>query len=138
MITVKISGIDGLNAAINNKIKDLTDGVDREIGAFCSEVSAEQKRRVPVDMGLLRSSLHAAKIAPLDWTILSTGPGSSYSGWTEFGTGPYTQIPPGLEEEARLFYVNGKGHTRAQPYFFSPFLEKRKELIQNITNLLKK
>lgn len=138
MVTLEIKGLKELQDKLDGKIDALIKGVDNEIGAFCLEVSAEQKRRVPVDMGLLRSSLHTAKVAPLNWTILSAGPGSSYSGWVEFGTGPYTQIPPGLEEEARLFYVNGKGHTRAQPFFFSPFLTKQKELIQNITNLLKK
>lgn len=138
MITIKLSGLPGLTEAIKKKITALTEGVDREIGAFCAEVNAEQKRRAPVDMGLLRSSLHVRKVAPLNWMIVSEGPGSGYSGWIEFGTGPFVQIPPGLEEEARLFYVNGKGHSHAQPFFFSPFLVKRKELIQNITNLLKK
>lgn len=138
MVTIQLNGISGLNEAIKKKITALTEGVDREIGAFCAEVNAEQKRRAPVDMGLLRSSLHVVKKAPLDWSIVSAGPGSGYSAFVEFGTGPFVQIPPGLEEEARLFYVNGKGHTHAQPYFFSPYISRQKELIQNIMNALKK
>lgn len=138
MIKIELHGLKGLQDAIDRKITDLTEAVDREIGASMYEINAEQKRRAPVDMGLLRSSLNVVKVAPLNWQIVSAGPGSSYSAFLEFGSGPYVEIPNGLEEEARLFYVNGKGHTRAQPFFFSPFLNSRDEIIQRIIDVLKK
>lgn len=140
MITIKLSGIEGLNKAIQGKITALTEGVDREIGDFCSEVNAEQKRRVPVDKGLLRSSLHVVKVAPLNWTILSAGPGSSYAPYQEWGCGALVSIPPGLEAEAAQFRGKGlrKQNMNAQPFFFAPVYEKKKELFTNIINMLKK
>lgn len=138
MITIKLEGLKSLQDAIDRKISDLTEAVDREIGASMYEINAEQKRRAPVDMGLLRSSLNVVKVAPLNWQIVSAGPGSLVAPYLEFGTGVYIEIPNGLEEEARLFYVNGKGHTHAQPYFFSPFLTSKNDIIQRIIDILKK
>lgn len=138
MIKLELQGLKGLQDAIDRKITDLTDAVDREIGASMYEINAEQKRRAPVDMGLLRSSLNVVKVAPLNWQIVSAGPGSNIAPYLEWGTGQYVKIPSALEEEAMQFYINGKGHTRAQPYFYAPFYEKKNGMIDRIKDILSK
>lgn len=140
MISLKLSGMEGLKKAIKNKENALIQGVDTEIGASITEINAEQKRRVPVDNGFLRSSLHPAKLAPLNWTIVSEGPGSRYAPYQEFGTGGLVNIPQGLEAEAAKF--KGRGirqiNMRAQPFFYGPFFTEKPKLIKRIVDLLKK
>jgi HK97 gp10 family phage protein len=139
MITVSLKGIEGLQAAINKKEKALIVGVDSEMAGSIATINAQQKRMAPVDSGLLRSSLNQVKIAPLDYSILSIGPGSSYAPYQEFGTGGLVSIPEGLEEEAAQFKGAGirKVNMKAQPFFFPPLFMEKPKLIKRILELLK-
>jgi len=96
MISLSLSGLKGLQKAIKDKESALTKGIDAQMAASVAEINAQQKALAPVDFGTLRSSLKFTRIAPLDYEIVSTGAGSEYAPYQEFGTGGLTLIPQGL------------------------------------------
>ena len=139
MIGIRLDGMKSLQAAIKRKEKALVDGVDIEMAASIAEIIANQKRLAPVDFGFLRSSLQPFKLGKLDYEIVSTGAGSSYAPYQEFGTGGMTVIPTELQDEAVKYKGKGKRkvNMRAQPFFYPPFFAERPKLIQRIKDILK-
>ncbi len=140
MIRVSLSGTKALEASLKKLDVGLTKGIEAEIKASAVVINAEQKQLAPVDFGVLRSSLKWAKVSPLFFEIVSTGPGSSYAPYQEFGTGGLATIPAGLEAEAALYKGSGKRNInmRAQPFFFAPAFREWKELVKRIEIMLKK
>ena len=140
MISLDLKGLKGLQKAIKDKESALTKGIDAQMAASVAEINAQQKALAPVDFGTLRSSLKFTRIAPLDYEIVSTGAGSEYAPYQEFGTGGLTLIPQGLENEAAQF--KGKGgrqvNMRPQPFFFAPAFKEFRELKKRIEQLLSK
>ena len=132
--------MDKLQAAILAKEKTLVDGVGLEISAAMLEINNKQKQLAPVDKGFLRSSLHVVKVTPLNQAIISSGPGSSYAPYQEFGTGGLVEIPAGLEDEASIFKgkTGRKVNMRAQPFFFPPFFEEKPKFLARVEKLLTK
>lgn len=120
MISLSLSGLKGLQKAIKDKESALTKGIDAEMAASVSKINTEQKTLVPVNFGLLRSSLKFDRNTALDYTIASQGAGSEYAPFQEFGTGSKVMIPSGLEGEAAK-YKGGKGGT------FKDFVESMKD-----------
>lgn len=140
MIKVSLTGIKGFNEALQRKNDQLTNGMEAEMKASIIEINQQQKSLAPVDFGLLRSSLKWAKAASLNYNVVSTGPGSSYAPYQEFGTGGMATIPAGLEDEASQFRGKGKRtiNMKAQPFFYAPAFKEWKELKKRIENMLKK
>lgn len=120
MININLVGGDRLRKALKAKGEALTKGVDAQMQRSMAEINANQKALAPVDFGLLRSSLKFTKIAPLEYEIVSSGPGSEYAPYQEFGTGTKVSIPSGLEREAAK-YKGGNGGT------FKEFVESMKD-----------
>lgn len=139
MISLKLTGLDRLNKAIKDKNKALISGVDMELTATALEINNKQKQRAPVDFGTLRSSLKAEVDKPLDKSLVSTGPGSSYAPYQEFGTGGLVSIPPELTDEAAQFKGRGvrKVNMRAQPFFFGPAFEEWPKFVKRVKDMLK-
>jgi HK97 gp10 family phage protein len=140
MISLDLKGVKGLQKAIKDKESALTKGIDAQMAASVAEINAQQKALAPVDFGTLRSSLKFTRVAQLDYEIVSTGAGSEYAPYQEFGTGGLTVIPQGLEKEAAQF--KGKGgrqvNMRPQPFFFAPAFKEFRELKKRIEQLLAK
>jgi HK97 gp10 family phage protein len=140
MINVELRGMKGLKDALKRKGDALSKGVDNIMADSVANINAEQKSIVPVDFGTLRSSLKINKVQPLFYEIVSTGAGSEYAPYQEFGTGGLTVIPQGLEKEAAQF--KGKGgrqvNMRPQPFFFAPAFREFKEMRKRIRELLSK
>jgi hypothetical protein len=140
MIKVSLSGIKGLEKALKSKSEALTKAIDMEIKASVIEINQQQKTLAPVDFGALRSSLKWAKTAPMTFEIVSSGAGSSYAPYQEFGTGGLVSIPAGLEDVAIQY--KGKGgrqiNMRPQPFFFAPAFAEWNKLKKRIENMLKK
>jgi hypothetical protein len=69
--------------------------------------------------------------------------GDNLAAYVNYGTGEfaeaYTQsLPPDIRQEAYdLFFVSGKGHGHANPFFTSPVLLHSEELLPNIEEELK-
>ena len=140
MIKVSLQGFKGLEKALKGKREALVKGVDMEIKASVLEINQQQKSLAPVDKGFLRSSLKWAKTAPMTFELVSSGAGSSYAPYQEFGTGGLVSIPQGLEAEAAQY--KGKGirqiNMRPQPFFFAPAFTELNKLKKRIENMLKK
>lgn len=140
MIKVSLQGIKGLEKAIKGKSEALVKGVDMEIKASVIEINQKQKSLAPVDFGVLRSSLKWAKTAPMTFELVSSGAGSSYAPYQEFGTGGLVSIPQGLEAEAAQY--KGKGirqiNMRPQPFFFAPAFAEWNKLKKRIEKMLSK
>lgn len=140
MIKVLLSGIKGLEKALKGKSEALVKGVDMEIKASVLEINQQQKSLAPVDFGALHSSLKWAKTAPMTFELVSSGAGSSYAPYQEFGTGGLVDVPAGLEDVAIQY--KGKGgrqiNMRPQPFFFAPAFAEWNKLKKRIENMLKK
>lgn len=140
MINVNLVGGDKLRKVLKEKGDALRKGVDAEMQKTMVEINAQQKALAPVDYGTLRSSLKFTKVAPLEYEIVSSGAGSEYAPYQEFGTGGLVNIPAGLENEAAKY--KGKGerqiNMRPQPFFFAPAFKEFKELRKRIQALLAK
>lgn len=140
MININLVGGDRLRKALKAKGEALTKGVDAEMQKTMVEINAQQKALAPVDFGTLRSSLKFTKIAPLEYEIVSSGAGSEYAPYQEFGTGGLVSIPKGLENEAAKY--KGKGarqiNMRPQPFFFAPAFKEFRELKKRVQQLLSK
>lgn len=139
MISIKLTGVERLNKAIKEKNKALTDGVDAELTATTLDINKLQKIRVPKDNGFLSSSLKPDVDSYLTKTIVSTGQGSSYAPYQEFGTGGLVSIPAELTEEAAQFKGKGirKVNMRAQPFFFAPAFEEWPKFVKRVKDMLK-
>ncbi len=135
MIGVQLRGIKGINEALKRKDKALTKGVSKVLQESLATINKEQVRRAPVDMGTLRQRTTLVKLAELDFRLISD---TEYAAYQEFGTGGLVDVPQGLEAYASQF--RGKGvrqvNMRPQPYFFAPFFEGRKKMIEQIKKLL--
>ncbi|ASU34411.1 HK97-gp10 family putative phage morphogenesis protein [Mucilaginibacter xinganensis] len=81
--------------------------------------------------------------------ILETDRGSSvivgapYSGYVEFGTGPFAadyvaELPESWKDEAMKFFVNGEGHSQAHPFFYPAVQQHIPELIPEVEKELEK
>lgn len=141
MIKVTLSGSKALDAALKKLDVGLTKGVDAEMQATIADINTQQKSLAKVDFGLLRSSLDIVpNLPPLHKAVVSTGPGSSYAPYVEFGTGTGKDIPKGLEAEAKQYqkYNGNVRNGRAQPFFFAPAFREWKELVKRIEIMLKK
>ena len=113
-ITIKITGIEGINKALNNYDKILTKDLSNEINASALKIQSDAKKLAPVDMGYLRNSIVLdGQSGSLTYDVAAKMP---YAPYIEFGTGGKVSIPVGYEEYAAQF----KGHRktagmRAQP-----------------------
>ncbi|HAY3545151.1 TPA: hypothetical protein JRX92_003553 [Elizabethkingia anophelis] len=56
--------------------------------------------------------------------------------YAEFGTGAYIDIPPGWENIAWSYYVNGKGLMLPQPYLYPAWIRGKKQYMINLKDML--
>lgn len=69
--------------------------------------------------------------------------GDELSAYVEFGTGEFAaayvaSLPKEAQDEARKFFVNGKGKGRPQPFFFPSIFANQDKLLELINEELQK
>lgn len=135
-LSLDISGLDGLKKKLEQKSKNIREGVEDELTATAFDINRKQKRYAPVDTGRLRSSLSVDVSKGLSKEISAN---VDYAPFIEFGTGGLVEIPAGLEEIAQQFRRKGvrKINLTARPFFFRAYFEEKPKLIEKIRNLLK-
>lgn len=135
-IQFKISGLKKLQDKLGNMSKKLVLAVDGEISDTVTEINREQVNLAPINDGQLRQHIAFNRNKEMDWSIFSNMP---YSAYVEFGTGKLVDVPAGLEDYAIQF--KGKGINQvnlpARPFFFTPYLTKKDDLIKNIRTAIK-
>jgi hypothetical protein len=125
MPTLKIEGLNSTLEAVSEK--KLFDAAQKALSAYALKVDMDAKRRVPVDMGRLRSSI-IPETGNLQNLEISFTAGVDYAAYIEFGTGPAAaKYVPSLEPEwqaiASAYYVNGKGRMPARPFLHPAVME---------------
>lgn len=65
--------------------------------------------------------------------VLATAPHSPY---VEFGTGSRVSVPPGLDEYAMRFYVNGQGRMPARPFLFPAAEGQRARYVEGLREIV--
>lgn len=69
--------------------------------------------------------------------------GALHSAYVEFGTGDFaaeyvSKLPEEWRDEAIQFFINGKGHGQAHPFFYPAVQQHIPELIPELENELEK
>lgn len=101
-------------------------------------------------------ALTAIELAPEDTAALiesirvdqgedstSVSVGAPYSGFLEFGTGPFAAdyiatLPAEWQEEAHKFFVNGKGKGMPYPFFYPAVQQHQEDIIPELEKELAK
>lgn len=118
MPSLEIKGLDTVLKKVDPKrFKEVA---KQSLSAYALKVDMEAKKKAPVDLGQLRSSIYP-ETAELDNLKVSFVAGVDYAAYIEFGTGPFAaKYVPSLEPEwqsiAKEYYVNGEGRVPAQPF----------------------
>ena len=140
LFVFELEGQGKLMKAIRKMPQQVQDDVAAKLEQFVEDTNADQVLNTPVGVsGFLRGGNDFRPDNPnkLEWTLFNT---KEYAPYVEFGTGGMVIVPKGLEAYAMQF--KGKGirevNLPARPFFFEPFLRRRKELIQNIKKALLK
>lgn len=131
-IRLKLKGNKALIKGIQNKSKKVKEMVSDEIEASTYKIHADASSNVPVDTGILKSSLTPEyDRATLRGQVEAR---ARYAPYVEFGTGGRVNIPQGLEAYASQF--RGKGEARVslppQPFLFPASFREFPKLIQRI------
>ena len=127
---------------LEKRVGDKIDEIDAEFYAGVQEMATVAKQNAPVDDGILRSMITAAKdpAKKLSYTLTS---GAWYSPYVEFGTGQYAKsylatIPDNYWKDlARKFYVNGEGFTRPQPFLYPAVITTLPKIFNRIKAIVK-
>jgi HK97 gp10 family phage protein len=141
IVNAKLKGVDKLLKDFREFGKE----GEKEFGSItkltAKDIEGNAKINAPIDLGKLRQSIHAAKLAALRYEV---NVGVKYGAYMEFGTGTKVTVPSELKEVARHFIGKGvkKINLRPQPYLYPAFIRGRmqylKDLKESIKHLTKK
>ena len=128
--TFQLVGVNNLVKKLKSVEQGIADKAAFRLQEFVKEVNSDQVTRTPVDLGPLRSG-NDFRGNKLDWELFNT---KEYAPYVEFGTGALVKVPKGLEDYAIQFKGAGVREVNlpARPFFFEPFLRRRKALIQQL------
>lgn len=147
----KITGLREFRSKLANIRGNIAEGIDAELEAAAENIELNAKMNVTDSVklaggksldvaGQLRNSFYLES-SPLRKevgvrNITINGRFIPLGAYQEFGTGVYIDIPPGLEDYAMTFYVNGRGRILPSPFLFPAVERERVEIIKRIKALL--
>lgn len=128
--------IRGLNDVIKElrALRNAEQLVQEELQKIADAIMQGAVSRVHVLSGHLKSTAYVNAVEG----GYAVGFSASYAAYEEFGTGPYTEVPNGLDEFAMEFFVSGKGHSPAHPYLLPAFFEERDKAIVTLEEAIRK
>jgi hypothetical protein len=150
--TFKIEGLENLKARIKELPKDVQEEVVGEIQAWGNEVNSAQLSLISQqkiqDFGALQQNTKAVP-NPDGVELISN---VYYAPFVEFGTGAKVKVPAEVANYAARFrgqkrgtfaefvikmreWLKRKG-SEPRPYFFDPYLKKRKQLVERIKKVI--
>src|SRR5690606_16361151 len=96
------------------------------------------KRNTPKDLAKLAQGIQVFEDTlkanqGIRYRVVAT---ENYSAYVEFGTGDRVEVPPGLEDWAMQFYVNGQGSTPAQPFLYPAFQVISKQYLADLKQIV--
>ena len=124
-----IAQLDGLN-------KKTREAMRKGEARFANVVVQEAKSRAPGSLPNKIGYLQANNVTDIIG-------GDELSAYVEFGTGEFAaayvaSLPKEAQDEARKFFVNGKGKGNPQPFFFPSIFANQEKLLQFIDDELGK
>lgn len=123
--------ITGIQQALRD-MQQLTNKVNRAKRVaekrVAEQMAADARALAPQDKGLLIASIDVKQ----DETSTTLVAEAGYAAYQEFGTGPLTQVPQGLESYAKEFFVNGEGRNLPTPFFFPAVFKNRDNVILEV------
>jgi len=127
----EVQGLNRLIKSVKKLGQEIEDRVDADIEKFVEEVNEEQVRKTPVNLNGLRVANQVRNIKPLNWELFNY---ILYAPYVDFGTGKLVNVPAELQDYAIQFKGRGirEVNLPARPFFFEPFMRRRKELVENI------
>lgn len=129
----KVNGLNGVLKEIRS-LANADKVVQDELQNIADEILRKAVANVHVRSGHLKSTAYVNKVEN-GWTV---GFSASYAAYEEFGTGPYTEVPTGLDEFAMQFFVSGNGHQPAHPYLLPAFFEERDKAAVTLEEAIRK
>jgi HK97 gp10 family phage protein len=119
---VNVSGIKELQRALGSYSKTKTEELRDAVNESALNVDRGAKKRVPVDTGRLRSSIHAV-------------PANSFDSQTQTKTGDLEgAVVTNVEYAEKVEFGIRQA---AQPYMFPAYEEERPEFVKNVKRILK-
>lgn len=128
-VSVTVSGLGQTRAALERYRRSVPDRVQAATDRTGQAVAREAKGLAPFDLGDLRASIAYVPGTGGRGAVEAT---ADHAPYVEFGTGDRVDVPSGLESYARQFYVNGEGHTPAQPFLFPAAEAHRDTHLKNV------
>lgn len=137
-LTVDIVGLNDVLSKLKAVGTAKKTKVSNEIKATAYDIVAEAQTRAPVDLNALRGSIRVNSVTELGAEV---GVGAYYAAYVEFGTGNYAaqylaSQPEEIQAYARTFFVNGKGHMHAAPFFYPAVYKHYGLLVKRLINEL--
>lgn len=135
-IEVDEKNVKAVISEIDEKIKASGDIVFENITIAVEDIVDEASARVPVDTGVLKSSIDKAVVVANKKIEGEVKAGAKYAPYIEFGTGGLVNVPPGLEDYATQFKGAGVKEVNlpARAFLFPAFFRVVNEMIENINS----
>lgn len=137
--SISIEGVDNVMKLLNEAPDIIREQIDDEVQGTLYEIFTKAKQRVPTKNGALVKSASVKHVpGSMSGEVVFQ---NFYAPYVNFGTGQNAANYLGSVDKewaayARQFFVNGKGHIRATPFFTSAVDEERPKLIKRVTEIL--
>lgn len=117
--------------------QELTKATQQAMAKYAVKVDRDAKRRCPVDMGVLRSSIYFQGTK----SGVVFGASAEYAAYVEFGTGPYAAaLLPNYDDDWQAFAAQFKtanpGNTPAQPFLYPAITQNLNTFEEELAKIL--
>ena len=139
---VDISQLNSVLNSIDRAYVSRIEKIEKQFKKSLDKMANDAKRDAPIDVngphaGRLADSINWDEVGKLSYQLRADVP---YAAYVEFGTGPNFSKYPGKDEYwqsiAQKYFVNGKGTTLAQPFFYHNVNKELPKLITRIGKIL--
>ena len=140
---MKLKGANKLKVKLDKMSKDSEKKVSDIIKDNAHEIAYEAMEKAPRLLktkgggfhpnGEINQSIATDRVSNLEYTVSVNSVMGAYA---EFGTGAYIKIPPGWEDIAWSYYVDGKGMIMPTPYFIPAFRAGKDRTLKDINKYL--
>lgn len=140
---MKLKGLEQTKRAVRAEVDKIVEEAQAVVEAAGIKGVRLAKSRVGVDHADLRGSIRQEHERGDGYarSTMRAGVGlekPERAAFHEWGTGPNTVVPEGLEGYARRYYVNGQGQTLPNPFFFISHEEAAKEMVAALREIAKR
>jgi HK97 gp10 family phage protein len=134
---MNVFGIDKLIGELRAYSQKVEQGIENAVKQAALNTETNAKIDCPVDMGILRSSIHMEAFQDETGKGFEVLTKVEYAPYVEFGTGTKVSIPNGYDEYAAQFKgQKSVAGMNAQPYLIPNFEMQKEQLIANLKTLI--